>query len=98
LHAVDENTLSMDVHVKTTYDRVARDGRYDIDTGRIVELKDNLGNKVSGRTGVEVDRFDRGNTRHTEVVLDNMDLLVDRGTTFRLTNLNLKSDSNLDIR
>jgi hypothetical protein len=27
-----------------------------------------------------------------------MDLLVDRGTTFRLTNLNLKSDSNLDIR
>lgn len=88
----------MDVHVQTTYDNMARDGRYDIDTNRIVELKDNRGNKISGSIGNEVDRFDWGNTRHTEVVLDNMDMYVDRGTTFRLTNLNLKSDSVLDLR
>ena len=54
LHAVDERTLSQDVHVLTTFDNVAWEGRYDIDANRLEYLADNLGNEVSGRTSVDV--------------------------------------------
>ena len=53
LHAVDEKTLSMDVHVKTTFDNLAWDGRYDIDANRIVHLVDNVGNVITGEGTVD---------------------------------------------
>lgn len=53
LHAVDENTLSMTAKVKTTFDTLAWDGRYDIDTNRLENLSDNLGNEVTGNTSVD---------------------------------------------
>jgi len=54
LHAVDEQTLSQDVHVLTTFDNVAWHGRYDIDANRLEYLADNIGNEVSGRGQVDV--------------------------------------------
>lgn len=63
LHAVDASTLSMDVDVKTTFDTLAWDGRYDIDTNRLEYLADNIGNEVSGRAAV--DGFPWGATQVT---------------------------------
>jgi hypothetical protein len=51
LHAVAGNELSQHVHVNTTYDNEAWYGRYNIDTGLVVELRDNLGNVVVDREG-----------------------------------------------
>lgn len=76
LHAVDANTLGMDANVKTVYDTLAWDGRYDIDTNRITELNDNLGNEVSGQE--LVDTFPWGVT----TVSDN---IVDEGAVFNYT-------------
>lgn len=53
LHAVNENTLSMDVHVATGYDNLAWRGTYDIDANRIESLHDNLGNDVYGQAAVD---------------------------------------------
>lgn len=76
LHAVDETTLGHGVQVKTAFDNVAWDGRFDIDTSRILELSDNLGNKVTGQE--IVDTFPWGNTQ----VYDN---IVDEGATLNYT-------------
>lgn len=60
LHAVDSNTLSQAVEVKTSFDTLAWEGRYDIDTNRLLELNDNIGNNVSGQENV--DTFPWGDT------------------------------------
>ncbi|MGB2788235.1 MAG: hypothetical protein WBC13_02795, partial [Dokdonella sp.] len=44
LQAVDASTLSENVSVKTTYDNIAWLGIYDIDTGLVTYLQDNLSN------------------------------------------------------
>lgn len=64
LHAVDESTLSMDASVKTTHDNLSWEGRYDIDSNRLVELRDNIGNSVVGQEAV--DAFPWGNTAVTD--------------------------------
>lgn len=53
LHAVDESTLSMTAKVKTTFDTLSWEGRYDIDANRLVELSDNIGNVVNGDNSVD---------------------------------------------
>lgn len=53
LHAVDENTLSMLAHVKTTHDNLAWEGTYNIDTNRLESLHDNIGNDVYGEASVD---------------------------------------------
>lgn len=64
IHAVNENTLSMDVYVATTHDNLAWAGTYDIDVNRIESLHDNLGNDVYGQAAV--DAFPWGVTSVTE--------------------------------
>lgn len=53
LHAVNENSLSIDCHIKTSFDNLAWSGTYDIDTNRITSLKDNIGNNVFGQNSVD---------------------------------------------
>ena len=53
IHAVDERTLSMSVHVSTGYDNLAWEGTYNIDTNRIESLHDNIGNDVYGEASVD---------------------------------------------
>lgn len=60
LQAVDTNTLSEVVSVKTPYDNVAWSGIYDIDAGQVTFLQDNLSNTVRG--AIPVTDFDWGNT------------------------------------
>lgn len=73
LHAVDENTLAMGAFIKVSFDNTAWQGRYDIDTNRIVELNDANGNKVSGQE--IVDTFPWG----TANVYDN---IIEEGAKF----------------
>ncbi len=80
LHAINANTLSMDAHVATGFDAVAWDGRYDIDTNRITELDDNLGNEVSGQE--LVDTFPWGNTSLQDNVIDEGASFTYTGGTF----------------
>lgn len=53
MHAVDANTLSMHVDVKTAFDNMAWEGRYDIDTNRLTHLADNVGNVITGENTVD---------------------------------------------
>lgn len=53
LHAVDASTLGQGVQVQTAHDNTAWHGRYDIDTNRMLELSDNIGNVVSGQEVVD---------------------------------------------
>lgn len=53
LHAVDPSTLGLQAHIKTTHDNTAWDGRYDIDTNRLIYLADNIGNEVNEETAVD---------------------------------------------
>lgn len=76
LHAVDDVTLSQSVDVRTAFDNTAWAGRYDIDTNRLLELSDNIGNKVSGQE--IVDTFPWGDT----AVYDNT---VEEGATLTYT-------------
>lgn len=64
LHAVEPNTLSMSVKVKTTYDNLAWEGTYDIDLNLIESLHDNIGNDVYGQ--ISVDTFPWGNASVAE--------------------------------
>lgn len=53
LHAVNENSLSSTVMVKTGFDNIAWQGRYDIDANRLYHLADNVGNVVTGEATVD---------------------------------------------
>lgn len=78
MHAVDADTLSMDVHVLTTHDNMAWDGRYDITTNRLIYLADNLDNDVVGQG--TVDAFPWGNTSVADNRLNNATLNYTAGT------------------
>lgn len=77
IHATDSSTLSKLVHVQTAHDNLAWSGEYDIDTNRLTALNDNLGNRIAGRYGNEVDRWQWGNTQHTESYVNNATVLSD---------------------
>lgn len=95
LHAISENVLSMSVHVNTTFDNSGWVGKYDIDTNRITSLEDNRGNKVHGQSGAEVDRFPWGNVFWRETTIDNANVFVEQGTSFRSYNNEFKTDSDV---
>lgn len=63
LHAVDVNVLSQTAMFDTIHDNTAWDGRYDIDTNRITELRDDIENIVIGED--TVDAFPWGNANVT---------------------------------
>lgn len=98
MHADDESTLSMDVNILTQWDTESWEGRYDIQTNRVVEVKDNRKNYVSGRTGVEVDRFPWGNPNWNEVRIESADVLTECDPQMRLTNVRFDTDSYVDMR
>ena len=71
LQAVNTNTLSENVQVKTTYDNEAWFGIYDLDRGLVLELHDNRNNIARGLNGTEVSNFDWGNTNITNTTVNN---------------------------
>lgn len=98
LTATSTGELSMDVSVDTTFDNVSWEGRYDIDTNRIVQLQDNLGNRVGGRYGNEVDRFAWGLTNVTDNEVWNSDVYMDCATPMVIRHNRWSSRSYTDLR
>lgn len=104
LHAIDENTLSQTVLVKTGYDNTAWEGRYDIDTNRIFELKDQLLNKVVGQA--QVDNFPWGNSSLTGNTINQatlqyidgsfVDNTIERGATIRINSGDVRRNTFAD--
>lgn len=98
LRAVAANELSEAVDVNTTYDNEAWSGIYDLDRGIVLELTDNRGNVARGINGSEVSNFDWGNTRFTNVLVDNSTLTVTYGSTGgAIFNVEIKSGSNVNL-
>lgn len=79
LQAVDANTLAMHAQVKTTYDNVAWEGRYDIDTGLVMELRDSRNNTVIGANAVAI--FDWGNPAYSDCRVEHSTWTVTYGST-----------------
>lgn len=97
LVAVSNNELSNNVSVHTPYDNTAWSGLYDIDTGLVIELKDNLGNTVSGKDGTEVSSFDWGNPNITNSTIENSSLTLDIGSVAVINRLIVTNNSSLDL-
>lgn len=64
LHATSSDQLSQNVSIKTTFDNTAWSGVYDIDDNEIIEVTDNLDNKVIGASSINT--FPFGNSNVTE--------------------------------
>jgi hypothetical protein len=79
LQAVDANTLSIAVNIKTPYDNVAWSGIYDIDIGVLLEVTDALNNTVRGI--LMVSDFDWGNSAWTNNLVDNASVTVSYGNS-----------------
>jgi len=60
-HAVTATALAWDVSVLTKFDDSAWMARWNPDTCRIIDMFDNLGNKVRSDNGDEIERFPWGN-------------------------------------
>ena len=97
LRAVSANELSELVDVNTTYDNEAWEGRYNLDLGLVVELRDNNGNLAKGTTGNEVANFDWGNLSWINVEVIQSTLTVTYGATVQFTNVTVKDNSVLNI-
>lgn len=91
------DVLSMDVRVKTDIDNVSWEWRYDIDTNRIVELKDNRWNHAQWSVWNEVDLFPWGNTLWNEVKVLSADVNVSCETLLRVTNTRFETDSSTNL-
>lgn len=98
IQAICSDTLSHDIHVQTTWDNELWEGRYSIDSNRILELHDNLGNKVGGRLGNEVDRFAWGITSVNNNNLFNSNVYMDCDTTQNISFNTWESNSYTDLR
>lgn len=77
---VSPNEMSWDVSVNTTFDASAWEGKWDPDSCRIIELTDNLGNRVRSDTGDEVERFPWGNALVTGNDFIDVSLFYTSGT------------------
>lgn len=97
LQAVNSNTLSENVSVKTTYDNDAWVGIYDIDRSLVLELHDNRGNVARGNNGNEVANFDWGNTAYTHVLVDSSTLTVTYGNTSPVQYSNITGGSTVNL-
>lgn len=86
LQAVDANTLSENVSVKTTYDNEAWQGLYNIDTGIVFYLADNFGNRVRGTQ--DVTAFDWGNPSYLRNTINGSSITYTYGNTATVQYLN----------
>ncbi len=79
LQAIDANTLSIAVNIRTPYDNAAWSGIYDIDLGVLLEVTDALNNTVRGATMIS--NFDWGNSAWTNNLVDNATVTVSYGSS-----------------
>jgi len=92
-------TFGMAATVYTTLDVVGWVGRYDIDTGRILELTDDQGNHVDGDAGTEVERFPWAATTWTDNNIEaGAVLLCDCDPAIDLDDNDFASEANVDVR
>jgi hypothetical protein len=98
LEAVSEGKVSMEAYVSTDFDNVAWEGRYDINTNRIVELQDNQGNHVSGRVGNEVDRFAWGQSNVWGNEIHSADVYMDCEPQINIIENSWVANSYTDLR
>lgn len=91
LQAVDANTLSENVSVKTTYDNEAWQGLYNIDTGIVFYLADNFGNTVRGTQ--DVTAFDWGNPNYQRNTINGCFITYTYGNTATVQYLNATNAS-----
>ena len=91
LQAVDANTLSENVSVKTTYDNEAWQGLYNIDSGLVFYLADNLGNTVNSTQ--DVSRFDWGNPSYQRNTINGCFITYTYGNTATVQYLNATNAS-----
>lgn len=98
LTATAPNALSFDADILTPHDNLYWEGRYDIDTNRVVALHDNRGNIVEGRYGNEVDRFPWGQASVNANIIQNADVYFDCGTTAQINENRFGSNSYADLR
>lgn len=97
LHATDASTFSNTVMFDGAFDNTAWYAQYDIQANVLIELKDNLGNIVYDRTGVNTPLFDWGNTQYTNVRLFNTPITKTNGqAVLAVSNVELY-DSTLNI-
>lgn len=94
LHATDASTLSMHVSVKTPYDNLAWEGRYDIDSGNVIELRDNLNNIAI--TTAAVSDFDWGNPAIRQCRVEYSTWTVTYGSTIPMTRVRVLDGSTLN--
>lgn len=93
-----EDKLSHDVSVETPFDNELWEGRYSIDSNRVLELFDNIGNRVGGRFGNEVDRFPWGKTNVHSNEVFNADVYIDCATTENINSNTWTSRAYTDLR
>lgn len=97
LHATDASTFSNTVMFDTAFDNTAWYAQYDIQANILIEVKDNLGNIVYDRAGVNTPLFDWGNTQYTNVRLFNTPITKTNGQlVLAVSNIELY-DSSLNI-
>lgn len=98
LHPVDVDKLSTQANIHTTHDVEAWQGRYDITSNTIEELKDDRGNQVSGTTQTEVNAFPWGNTRWTDVIVRHATVQTECDTQLTVTETTFETSSTTDLR
>ena len=98
LTATSVNSFSFDVDILTTFDTLHWEGRYDIDTNRVVALHDNIGNIVEGRLGNEVDRFPWGSAQVNGNIIQNADVYIDCANTQVISENTFNANSYVDLR
>ncbi|MFZ1491135.1 MAG: hypothetical protein WAS51_14450 [Ilumatobacteraceae bacterium] len=94
LQAVDGSTLSRHAIVKSTYDNIAWDGEYDIDTGLVYALEDNRNNRVIGAAAVAA--FDWGNTAYTDCTVEHSTWTATIGNTRPMTRVRVLDGATLN--
>lgn len=86
LHSVNSNTLGMGVSILTSHDTLAWEGIYDIDANNVIEVTDNLENKVISNASILT--FPFGVSTVTDNIVDHSSLTYVSGTVNGNTILN----------
>jgi hypothetical protein len=63
VHGVTDGSIGHTADISTEFDNSAWHGRFDPDTCRIYDMRDNRGNYIRGDVGVEIENFPWGNAR-----------------------------------
>jgi hypothetical protein len=92
LHAVNTGALSMQAGILTSHDSTAWQGVYDIDAANVIEVVDNLENRVLGNGAIN--NFPFGNNNVTNNTVEHATLTVTGGT---VTGNNIKGSSNVTV-